>query len=46
MLQEKGSREKFEQLSTAYEVLRDEEERANYDYMLDHPGGRGIVKSV
>lgn len=31
------AREKFQLLSTAYEILKDEEERTNYDYMLDHP---------
>ena len=41
-LQEEGARERFELLATAYEVLRDEEERSNYDYMLDHPGGCGL----
>lgn len=29
--------EKFQSIATAYEILRDEEERENYDYMLDHP---------
>ena len=24
-------------VATAYETLRDEESRADYDYMLDHP---------
>ena len=33
-----GSREKFQLISTAYEILKDEEERTNYDYMLEHPG--------
>jgi len=28
---------KFMQIATAYETLRDEESRADYDYMLDHP---------
>ena len=25
------------QIATAYETLRDEESRAEYDYMLEHP---------
>ncbi|PIK48167.1 hypothetical protein BSL78_14959 [Apostichopus japonicus] len=29
--------EKFQSIATAYEILRDEEERENYNYMLDHP---------
>lgn len=29
--------EKFKQIATAYEILRDDEERADYDYMLDNP---------
>ena len=37
-MQGEGSREKFQLISTAYEILKDEEERANYDYMLDNPG--------
>ena len=28
---------KFMQIATAYETLRDEESRADYDYMLEHP---------
>ena len=28
---------KFMKVATAYETLRDEESRADYDYMLDHP---------
>jgi len=28
---------KFMKIATAYETLRDEESRADYDYMLDHP---------
>ncbi|XP_044174535.1 dnaJ homolog subfamily C member 25 homolog [Acropora millepora] len=28
---------KFQLIATAYEVLKDEEQRADYDYMLDHP---------
>ncbi|ESO02691.1 hypothetical protein HELRODRAFT_188809 [Helobdella robusta] len=27
----------FQKIATAYETLRDEESRSNYDYMLDHP---------
>ncbi|ESO05988.1 hypothetical protein HELRODRAFT_160091 [Helobdella robusta] len=26
----------FQKIATAYETLRDEESRSNYDYMLDH----------
>lgn len=29
--------EKFKQIATAYEILRDDEERSDYDYMLDNP---------
>ncbi|KAG7298848.1 hypothetical protein JYU34_017302 [Plutella xylostella] len=29
--------EKFKEIATAYEILRDEEERSDYDYMLDNP---------
>lgn len=29
--------EKFQLATTAYEILKDDEERANYDYMLDNP---------
>jgi len=29
--------QKFMQVATAYETLREEESRADYDYMLDHP---------
>ncbi|XP_033638756.1 dnaJ homolog subfamily C member 25-like [Asterias rubens] len=29
--------EKFQQIATAYEILRDEDERRDYDYMLDNP---------
>lgn len=33
----KLAEEKFKQVATAYEILRDEEARTDYDYMLDHP---------
>lgn len=33
----KIAEEKFKQIATAYEILRDEEERTDYDYMLDNP---------
>lgn len=33
----KEAEEKFQQIATAYEILRDEEERSDYDYMLDNP---------
>ncbi len=45
-LQAEGSRERFQLISTAYEILKDKEERANYDYMLENPGryrARGVV---
>ncbi|XP_077978527.1 dnaJ homolog subfamily C member 25-like isoform X2 [Glandiceps talaboti] len=29
--------EKFQKIATAYEILRDEEQRRDYDYMLDNP---------
>ncbi|CAB3375741.1 Hypothetical predicted protein [Cloeon dipterum] len=28
---------KFKEVATAYEILKDSESRADYDYMLDHP---------
>ncbi|XP_065352035.1 dnaJ homolog subfamily C member 25 homolog [Cloeon dipterum] len=28
---------KFKEIATAYEILKDSESRADYDYMLDHP---------
>lgn len=28
---------KFKEIATAYEILRDEESRTDYDYMLDNP---------
>lgn len=45
-MQEEGARERFELVSTAYEILKDEDERNNYNYMLDHPGGCGSMKGV
>ncbi|XP_034829148.1 dnaJ homolog subfamily C member 25 homolog [Maniola hyperantus] len=33
----KEAGEKFKEIATAYEILRDEEERSDYDYMLDNP---------
>ena len=36
--EEKSVAEKtFMQIATAYETLRDDEARQEYDYMLDHP---------
>lgn len=35
--EKKEAGEKFKEIATAYEILRDEEERADYDYMLDNP---------
>ncbi|KAF7244645.1 hypothetical protein EYD10_09232 [Varanus komodoensis] len=32
-----GAQEKFLLIATAYETLKDEETRKDYDYMLDHP---------
>merc|ERR1712059_193733 len=34
---EKNAEEKFRLLATAYETLKDEEARKDYDYMLDNP---------
>ena len=28
----------FRSIATAYEVLKDEEQRKDYNYMLDNPG--------
>lgn len=33
----KEAEEQFKKIATAYEILRDEEERSDYDYMLDNP---------
>ncbi|XP_071442593.1 dnaJ homolog subfamily C member 25 homolog [Hetaerina americana] len=33
----KEAEEKFKLIATAYEILKDEESRADYDYMLDNP---------
>ncbi|KAJ2950912.1 hypothetical protein O0L34_g5281 [Tuta absoluta] len=33
----KEAEEKFKQIATAYEILRDDEERSDYNYMLDNP---------
>ncbi|XP_068210247.1 dnaJ homolog subfamily C member 25 homolog [Palaemon carinicauda] len=33
----KVAEERFRLLSTAYDILRDDEAREDYDYMLDHP---------
>ncbi|CAG4929031.1 unnamed protein product [Colias eurytheme] len=33
----KEAEEKFKQIATAYEILRDDEARSDYDYMLDNP---------
>jgi len=33
----KEAEEKFKTIATAYEILRDEEARTDYDYMLDNP---------
>ncbi|CAH2243591.1 jg25802 [Pararge aegeria aegeria] len=35
--EKKEAGEKFKEIATAYEILRDEEERSDYDYMLDNP---------
>ena len=37
-LQGKDAEEKFQSIATAYEILKDEEQRQDYDYMLDNPG--------
>ncbi|CAK1555471.1 unnamed protein product [Leptosia nina] len=33
----KEAEEKFKEIATAYEILRDDEARSDYDYMLDNP---------
>ncbi|NP_001157385.1 DnaJ (Hsp40) homolog 8 precursor [Bombyx mori] len=33
----KIAEEKFKEIATAYEILRDDEERSDYNYMLDNP---------
>ncbi|XP_050678851.1 dnaJ homolog subfamily C member 25 homolog [Leptidea sinapis] len=33
----KVAEEKFKEIATAYEILRDDEARSDYDYMLDNP---------
>lgn len=33
----RDAEEKFKEIATAYEILRDDEERSDYDYMLDNP---------
>lgn len=33
----KGATEMFQSIATAYEILRDDEQRKDYDYMLDNP---------
>lgn len=33
----KEAEENFKRIATAYEILRDDEERSDYDYMLDNP---------
>ncbi|KAK8752986.1 hypothetical protein OTU49_001818, partial [Cherax quadricarinatus] len=35
--EKKVAEERFRILSTAYDILRDDEAREDYDYMLDHP---------
>lgn len=35
--EKKAAEEKFKEIATAYEILRDDEERTDYDYMLDNP---------
>ncbi|KAK7099094.1 hypothetical protein V1264_003284 [Littorina saxatilis] len=32
-----GATEMFQKVATAYEILRDDEQRTDYDYMLDNP---------
>lgn len=35
--EKKEAEEKFKEIATAYEILRDDEERSDYNYMLDNP---------
>ncbi|XP_041979812.1 dnaJ homolog subfamily C member 25 homolog [Aricia agestis] len=35
--EKKEAEEKFKEIATAYEILRDDEARSDYDYMLDNP---------
>lgn len=34
---ETGDEQMFKKIANAYEILKDEEARRDYDYMLDHP---------
>ena len=36
--QDANASEMFQLVRTAYEILKDDEERLNYDYMLANPG--------
>ena len=40
--QDPNASEMFQLVRTAYEILKDEEERQNYDYMLENPGDHVI----